>query len=214
MITFLFWFIICVALLYLLLAIYCKLRIAKYILKPGTMVLIIVLAVYGSELGTTLSRWVVIALIFSLLGDIFLMLKEKWFVHGLASFLIAHLVYIAGFWGGFDVEESVTTLTSVLTGAVLLFIAIWFLLVLSDSVKTHGGIALLIAVASYIAIISLMVWSACLAGVTILIFGSLLFYISDAVLAVNRFKHPFPSAEYIVMSTYFTAQALFAWSII
>src|SRR5699024_11692442 len=82
------------AVLYHLLAIYFKNRIVKYVLKPGTMALIIILADYNSALDYAFGMWVVVALIFSVIGDVFLMLEHKWFVHGFFSILVLHLVYI------------------------------------------------------------------------------------------------------------------------
>jgi uncharacterized membrane protein YhhN len=38
--------------------------------------------------------------------------------------------------------------------------------------------------------------------------------ISDAVLAMNKFRKPFVSAELIILTTYFTAQWLLAVSVI
>ena len=43
-------------------------------------------------------RWFVAALVFSLVGDVLLMLPREQFVGGLSAFLVAHLCYIAGFW--------------------------------------------------------------------------------------------------------------------
>ena len=42
--------------------------------------------------------WFVAALVFSLAGDVLLMLPREQFVAGLAAFLVAHLCYIVGFW--------------------------------------------------------------------------------------------------------------------
>lgn len=74
--------------LYHLIALHFDSKRTKYILKPGTMVLIIALAIYGSSLETTFAKWVVVALCFSLVGDVFLMLEERWFIPGLISFLL------------------------------------------------------------------------------------------------------------------------------
>ena len=43
--------------------------------------------------------------------------------------------------------------------------------------------------------------------------GAALFVISDATLALNRFRRPFRAAQAIVMSTYVVGQALIALSI-
>ena len=200
------------AILYHLFAIYFKNRVVKYVLKPGTMALIIILAAYNSALDSTFGTWVVVALIFSVIGDVFLMLEDKWFVHGLFSFLVAHLVYIAAFWVNFSFDFASTT--SIVTALILLLVAIGFFLLLYSSVQKEGGAKLSFAVALYITIISVMVWSAVLVGSSILIVASILFLVSDAVLAFDKFKQRFTSAEYMVMATYFSAQLLFALSIV
>lgn len=53
-----------------------------------------------------------------------------------------------------------------------------------------------------------MVWLAVLTNITILILAALLFFISDAILALDRFKQPFKWAEHLVMSTYFCSAAI------
>lgn len=196
-------------LIYLVVAVHYKHRLTKYFLKPGTMVLIITLAIYGSQFETTFSKWLIIGLIFSVIGDIFLMLADKWFVHGLISFFIAHVFYIVGLYGLVTFEWS----NSLLPGIVLLIVAILFFAYLYTAVKKEGGIGLNIAVALYIAIISVMVWLAILTGDKVLIVAALLFYISDAVLAIDKFRRRFGVAEHIIMSTYFLAQLLFSLSI-
>lgn len=197
------------ALIYLVFAVHYQHRLTKYILKPGTMLLIIILALYGSGFSTSLSKWVIIGLIFSVMGDIFLMLEEKWFVHGLFSFFIAHVFYIIGLYGLFVIKWS----NAFPIGIILLIIAGLFFTYLYRSVKQEGGMSLSIAVASYIIVISVMVWFAFLSGVKLLMVAALLFYLSDAVLAIDKFRHRFNLAEQIVMTTYFLAQLLFAISI-
>lgn len=197
--------------LYHLIALHLGSRLTKYILKPGTMVLIIALAIYGSGFETTFAKWVVIALFFSVIGDVFLMLDDRWFVHGLISFFIAHIFYIVAFWNSFVLD--MTSQTSILVAALLFIFALWFFLFLLRFITREGGVKLAIAVASYILVIAVMMWSASLVGSGILIVASLLFVISDAVLAYDKFRNPFNVAEHIVMVTYFTAQLLFAMSV-
>src|SRR5699024_11762878 len=76
--------------------------------------------------------------------------------------------------------------TSLLVALSLILFSIWFFLFLLRYVKEAGGVQLAIAVASYILVISIMMWSASLAGSSILIVASLLFVISDAILAYDR----------------------------
>ncbi len=69
-----------------------------YIFKPLTVLLIIALATSFPQPVATLYRNLVIAgLVFSLAGDVFLMLSSDRFMAGLASFLAAHLIFIAAF---------------------------------------------------------------------------------------------------------------------
>lgn len=208
---FLILFIILCMSLYHMMALHYASKLTKYILKPGTMVLIIALAIYGSGLETTFAKWVVLALFFSVIGDVFLMLNDRWFIHGLISFFIAHVFYIIAFWNSFTLN--VTSQTSIIVAVLLSLFSLWFFLFLLRFVIAEGGISLAVAVAAYIFVISFMMWSASLVGSSILIVASLLFVISDAVLAYDKFRHPFRVAEHIVMVTYFTAQLLFAISI-
>jgi len=209
--AFLVFFIILSMVLYHIFALYMGSKMMKYILKPGTMVFIIMLALYSSPWDTTFGKWVVVALLLSVIGDVFLMLHEKWFVHGLVSFFIAHVFYIAAFWGSFSLD--MTSSSSLIIGLLLLLIAVCFFLFLFPSVHQEGGGQLATAVALYIIVISVMFWSAILIGSSMLIFASLLFYVSDAVLAIDKFPYRFKVAEHIVMVTYFSAQLLFAVSI-
>jgi len=180
------------------------------VLKPGTMALIIVLALYGSKLDTTFSKWVVVALLFSVVGDVFLMLEDKWFVHGLASFLMAHLFYIGGFLTYFTLDFT----AGLLSATILCIISLVFYFIILPEVKEQGGIPMSIAVAVYILVIAGMVWLSILSGVKILIIAAILFLISDAVLAYDKFKQAFLVSEHMVMFTYFSAQFLFAISIL
>jgi uncharacterized membrane protein YhhN len=75
-------------------------RAMVYVFKPLTTLLIIVLALQMH--GETTPRYfhlVAAGLVFSLAGDVFLMLPKDRFVAGLLSFLIAHLLYILAFGG-------------------------------------------------------------------------------------------------------------------
>ena len=75
-------------------------RRLEYVCKPATMVALIVTAVALDPAAGQDGRraWFVAALVFSLAGDVFLMLPSDRFVPGLASFLVAHVCYVAGFW--------------------------------------------------------------------------------------------------------------------
>jgi uncharacterized membrane protein YhhN len=43
--------------------------------------------------------------------------------------------------------------------------------------------------------------------------GAILFILSDTTLALNKFRAPVPQRDLIIMSTYYSAQFLIAWSV-
>ena len=74
-------------------------RRLERVTKPLAMVLLAGVAVALDPADGEGGRrtWFVIAVLLSLAGDVFLMLPSDRFVAGLASFLLAHVAYIAGF---------------------------------------------------------------------------------------------------------------------
>ncbi len=194
---------------YLWLAVYKDRQLWKLLLKPGTMIWIILLAVVGVVKEPGSYGWLIlIGLLFSLVGDFFLMLPWGRFIQGLFSFFCAHLCYVAAFFlemkknsGGIGI-----TLALILLGGVVFYF-------LRSGIQEEGGRRLQWAVIAYILVISLMVWSAWFTGSSWIFAGALLFYLSDAILGWNRFVHPFPRGDFGVMSTYFAAQYLLALSV-
>ncbi|MGM0836574.1 MAG: lysoplasmalogenase [Bacillota bacterium] len=180
-----------------------------YIHKPLTMLFIISLAVNGAATSWTgVVIWIIIGLLFSVVGDIFLMLPSDRFLYGLVSFLLAHASYMVAFLQFPSLEEA-----NYLLIAMLAVIALHFLHRLHIGVLAQGGKRLFFAVTFYILLISSMVWLAFLTDNPWMISAAILFYISDAALAWDRFVKPLHFRSYIVMSTYFGAQYLFACSV-
>lgn len=181
-----------------------------YIFKPLTVLLIIALATSFPQPVATLYRNLVIAgLVFSLAGDVFLMLSSDRFMAGLASFLAAHLIFIAAFLCTAKQEISAVYLLPFLIGGGALFLLL----------QSHLG-NLKAPVAVYICVISCMAWAALNRWLAteqpaaVLAFsGALFFLLSDSLLAWDRFKTKFHKARFYVLTTYFMAQWLIAFSI-
>ncbi len=177
-----------------------------YLLKPGTMVVIILIAVMGlGNSSSTFSWWILAGLLFSILGDIFLMLPKDRFVYGLVSFLAGHICYVVAFLS----LPSSGEINLLVIGA-LLVVAILYLLKLSKGVLNSGGIVLFLAVTGYVAIITSMVWAAFYSQQPIIIAGAILFFFSDAILAWDKFVGKLTYRNYLVMIPYYLAQYLFA----
>ncbi|MCX8025727.1 MAG: lysoplasmalogenase, partial [Thermanaerothrix sp.] len=72
-----------------------RLRV-RYWAKPGAL-LALILAFTTAGGWHSASPWFGVGLIFSLLGDIALLLPRRYFLFGLLAFLLAHITYIIGF---------------------------------------------------------------------------------------------------------------------
>jgi len=188
-----------------------RLHRSYYIFKPLTTVLILALALFAAPGTGSFHAWAIRAgLIFSLVGDVLLMLPGEHFVQGLGAFLLAHLCYIFAFAPGIGAQAFAASLLPMLATGLLGVTYLW------GSVPRK----LRIPVAAYAAVISLM--AACAIGQrlttpsassTAAAAGALVFVMSDALLAVNRFRHPFRAAQGLLLTCYFAGQFLIAWSI-
>ena len=188
---------------------YAKQYTQIYCFKPLTTGLIILLASLSFGLDNSYSLWVILGLFCSMLGDCFLMLKSERFIAGLVSFFLAHCAYIMAFSTRFDVFGHWTQLSMLLAVGLLVYHYLW--------PEIEG---LRSVVAAYILSIVLMGWCAFLAffatpntQTLMMVLGAVAFMISDATLAVNKFRVPFPAATAVIMLTYFSAQWLIASSI-
>lgn len=187
-------------------AVGCRTDSIRPVAKPGSMVALILVALLLEPFDAGIRTIFVIGLGLSLAGDVFLMLNERWFVAGLASFLLAHIAYIAGMvvvpteWWAVAVGLGVV---------VMAFHAIGRRIV--GAVGT-GTPELVMPVIAYVAVISAMVVVAFGTGSVWAAGGAFLFYTSDSILAWNRFVTPTRSGPVMVMATYHLAQAgLVAW---
>ena len=179
-----------------------------YIFKPLTMVFILLVAILGQATLPFYKYMIITGLVFSLAGDVFLMLPSDRFVAGLVAFLIAHLFYIAAF-----VSEIGALTWWPLVPAVIYGIVIYTILA-----PSLGKLKLPVLI--YVVGILIMAWlawerwvqtgqsSALLASV-----GAVLFVISDTILAINRFRGTFKPARALNLTTYFAAQWLIASSV-
>lgn len=178
-----------------------------YLFKPLTMVLIIGV-LFSKPMTDPLYGWlVVLGLVCSLVGDVFLMLDQKHFVKGLASFLVAHLFYIAAFHKHLTFNFGAIAVLLVYGGCIYGY--------LYKGLGKYAKPVLL-----YLLVIITMVHSAYERWLTedtfanwTLLKGAVLFALSDSILAFKRFGKPFKSAQFLVMTTYYAAQWLIAVSV-
>lgn len=179
----------------------------RFVTKPATLAFLIGVAATLTPVDPTIRTWMVIGLVLSLAGDVFLMLDEKWFVAGLASFLLGHIAYIVGLqlaprsWGWTAVGLAVVLVAIAVVGRKVV-----------QGVAAGGHREMVGPVIAYLVVISAMVVSAFGTGSPRAIAGASLFYVSDATLAWNRFLEQRRFGPLAVMVTYHLGQiGLVAW---
>ncbi len=175
-------------------------RVLVAIFKPLTTILL--LAVVGMP-ETAFARWVAIGIVLSVIGDAALLWPgNRAFIVGLAAFLLAHVSYVVAFVGAAVWSAHVAVVALVmLPVTVALLRAIW-----AGAAGMHAPVVV------YGLVISAMVVSASatlggpLGLAPAAAIGAPLFYVSDASLAINRFKRPIPHAALLTLGVYWLGQ--------
>lgn len=187
-----------------------------YIFKPLIMITIGGHFLLNSnKVDKNLIRLAILAFLFSLFGDSFLMFADRrmsFFILGLASFLIAQISYIFLFAHTIKIakgEPFSKRNSGYLYGYILYGFSIYILLF------NHLDLVLKIAVFMYM--LALLGMSAMAlnrfktvskTSFSYVFYGSVLFVISDSVIAVDKFLVSVPNDRLLVMSTYISAQFL------
>ncbi|MGQ9599303.1 MAG: lysoplasmalogenase [Anaerolineae bacterium] len=189
-------------------------RNQEVLFKPLSTLEVIAVAllsfgVPGRQIAFTLG--IALGLVLSLGGDVALIFRSnRTFLIGLVFFLLAHIVYSVVFTvlNGFHRQD-------LISGAVLLALAIPIYLYLRPGLGRLNG-----PVIVYILVICFMVnraisafWSETFSQTQawLMSTGALLFWLSDLMLAINRFRCPF-RAESLSLFLYYGGQLLIALS--
>lgn len=159
--------------------------------------------------------WFMLGATFALAGDVLLMLPRNLFLPGLTAFLLGHLCYILGFNLDAVVIQGLGWLYTLIV-FISLSAANWQVYRrLEQGLIAKKLSALKMPVLLYSTVISIMVFSALLnplrpdlelTSVVLSIAGALFFYLSDTLLALDRFVGRIPHAGLLVMTTYHLGQ--------
>lgn len=157
--------------------------------------------------------WFGAGLCLSLAGDFLLLLPRRFFLAGLVSFLLAHVMYIAGFILPRPAMHPVLFALTALLGTGVYF----YLENLYQSLKDRlPGKRYMFAITLYGLVLCLMTLSACQtmlraewppSASLFAASGGILFLLSDGLLGYNRFVHALPGGRTLEMMTYHLAQA-------
>lgn len=174
-----------------------------WLFKPLTTLLVIAHAWRQARAGSAAPRrWVLLGLVFSLAGDVALMWPQpQAFIVGLLAFLLAHLCYL---WAFTRVERLAAWPWSFLFYALLaggILARLWPGVPADLRPPVIAYVLCLAAMGAQTAVL----WRR--RGARVLALGGLLFVVSDALLATNKFASgPLPLASLWVLSTYWAAQ--------
>lgn len=178
-----------------------------YFTKPLIVLSLLIFFFIRSQfMNKTIRTLMIFALICSLIGDVALLfdtINPNYFIVGLASFLLAHVLYVSVFLKQRTQNKSSLTFIVVM----LLYASLLFYL-LKDGLGD-----LLISVLVYMLVILSMSTTAYLrrkennvASFNWVFTGALLFMLSDSILALNKFYHAFSLSSILIMLTYALAQ--------
>jgi len=175
-----------------------------WIAKPlATFTLVVLVARHAPTASARLRKAVLAGLVFSLAGDVLLMLSPNLFVAGLVAFLVAHLCYLRAFtlharW--FDDRLALAVLAA---AAAAMLAALWNSLPAALKAPVLAYVVVIVAMAAQAWAIRRNRPSRATKSAAI---GATLFVASDALLAIDRFRAPIPLASLWVLATYWLAQ--------
>lgn len=185
-------------------------KLLETIFKPLLMTTLVVVYLISAKKP---NFWLISALFFSFWGDVFLLDKANYFVFVLASFLVAHIMYIK-MTSQFLVKKS---LSQILKSAILFIILFAGILVL---IKDNLGEMLVPVIVYGIAIsafgtCALLYYqqSKSIASLCLLL-GALLFIASDSLIALNNFYTPKHFFDISIIVLYIVSQYLICKSVI
>ena len=188
-----------------------------WVAKPLATVLILGVALLaGQPVSRRYRRWIVAGMVFSLIGDVMLMLPANLFVAGLVAFLCGHVCFISAFLGDSRLAvRPLAWLVCLLVGGVNLWL-LWP----SIPAALHPAVAL------YGTVLSVMggqaigrAWFHGAAADALALparraaLGAAFFLLSDSLLAWNRFHAALPWSTLWVLGSYYAALWFIARSV-
>ncbi len=183
----------------------------EWLAKPAVMLCLFVWLFTTVGLsGATL--WFGLGILFSLLGDVLLMISlDRLFLHGLIAFLLAHVFYTIGF----NIPIPAISAWSVILAVLIGWGGARVIRRILTSVAASGNVRMRLPIIIYSVVISVMLLSAMIklndlswnAGASVLVaLGAFLFYISDVILAWNKFVAPIQHGRIYNIAAYHLGQ--------
>lgn len=182
-----------------------------FVFKPLTTVLVIAYAWPRGADTPKQRRLIVVGLVLSLAGDVFLLWPQQGFLPGLVSFLLAHLAYIAAFCVPLRLAAKPLAFVVYAVVAALILSQLWSGVPAGLRAPVVAYVVCLASMAAQAAAWWLKSpaepaarWAAV---------GGVLFMASDSLLAINKFATPLPLSPLWILATYWLAQWCIASSL-
>ena len=193
------------------LALWKKLDKLEYLAKPAVMICLFTWLYLSTGLQG-LTFWFGIGILFSLAGDILLMISlDRMFVFGLVAFLLAHIAYLIGFQN----ELKEVNAWSVMLIVLLAMNGVRLIRRIVSSIRAKGQTRLVYPVIVYSIVITVMLYAAMTTisnpewttrAAFFVSAGAFLFYISDLILAWNKFVSPIQNGRILNIAAYHLGQ--------
>jgi uncharacterized membrane protein YhhN len=195
-------------------SIYKSIRVAQIITKPAVMIFLFAWLYFFAGLQGALFFFG-LGILFSLVGDISLMWVEsrKMFMVGLVSFLLAHIFYVIGF----NRPLQPVNAFSLFLAVMIALLAAQIYKRVTVNLAARGLIRMKIPIVLYCIAISIMLLSAMQTifnenwkstSALLVSLGASLFFISDTILAYNKFLKPIKNGRLLNLIAYHTGQIL------
>jgi uncharacterized membrane protein YhhN len=147
-----------------------------------------------------------IALLFHSLGDVLLEIERvRLFLPAVGAFMLGHTFYILTFKGDVAANLTLSTAKKLLVSGTIIFA-----IVMGMAVVPHLETPLIAPVVLYMLVISAMVIFAFLANYRTawISLGAVSYLLSDSLIAINTFVHPFAGSAYLIWPMYYLGQFL------
>jgi uncharacterized membrane protein YhhN len=183
----------------------------EYVAKPAVMICLFLWLYLSTGLQGNMF-WFGVGILFSLAGDVLLMISlDRMFIFGLIAFLLAHIAYLVGFQN----ELMTVTAWSVLLIVILSVSAVRVMRRIVSAIQANGQVRMVAPVILYSTVITLMLYAAMTTisnpewttNASFLVsVGAFLFYISDLILAWNKFVSPIKNGRMLNIAAYHLGQ--------
>lgn len=199
---------------------YFEMRVLRMITKP---LILLSLSVFYAFHAKPVDPMVLIALICGLVGDVFLMLDDRFFLPGAFSFTVGHGFYIYAICARMqgDLKQHIITAAIALTAYIV--IVGMSSAKLEKHVENKSFKALMPTYLGIVAIVNVLAWVNLISRIasgegafyaSLILLGSMFFLTSDTILARAMFIKDVKRHNFPVMITYISAQALLCFGFI